>query len=36
LGLIPPSAGSTTMAGFTDTTAPIRFYRVQALRPLMP
>jgi len=36
LGLISPSAGSTTMAGITDTTAPARFYRVQAVRPLMP
>ena len=36
LGLIPPSAGSTTTAGFTDATAPVRFYRVQAVRPLLP
>jgi len=36
LGLISPSAGSTTTAGFTDTSAAARFYRVQAVRPLMP
>ena len=36
LGLISPFIGSTTTAGFTDTSAPARFYRVQAVRPLMP
>ncbi|MDB6068059.1 MAG: hypothetical protein JWR26_4267 [Pedosphaera sp.] len=36
LGLISPSAGATTTASFTDTTAPIRFYRVEAIRPLVP
>ena len=36
LGLVSPSAGSTTTAGFTDATAPARFYRVQAVRPLTP
>jgi len=36
LGLISPFAGSTTTAGFTDTTAPTRFYRVRAVRPLIP
>jgi hypothetical protein len=36
LGLISPFIGSTTTAGFTDTTAPMRFYRVQAVRPLTP
>ena len=36
LGLLSPSAGSTTAAGFTDTTAPMRFYRVEAVRPLAP
>jgi hypothetical protein len=36
LGLVSPSAGPTTTAGFTDTTAPARFYRVQAVRPLTP
>ena len=36
LGLVSPSAGPTTTAGFTDTNAPARFYRVQAVRPLTP
>ena len=36
LGLISPFAGSTTTAGFADTTTPMRFYRVQAVRPLIP
>jgi len=36
LGLVSPSAGSTTTAGFTDINAPARFYRVQAVRPLTP
>jgi hypothetical protein len=36
LGLVSPSAGATTSAGFTDTNAPDRFYRVQAVRPLTP
>jgi hypothetical protein len=36
LGLVSPFAGSTTTAGFGDTTAPNRFYRVQAVRPLIP
>ena len=36
LGLISPSAGSTTTAGFTATNAPSRFYRVQAVLPLSP
>ena len=35
LGLITPT-GSSTVEGFTDTNAPIRFYRVQAIRPLTP
>jgi hypothetical protein len=35
LGLVTPSAGSTTTAGFTDTSASARFYRIQAVRPLM-
>ncbi|MFZ0826567.1 MAG: hypothetical protein WAO02_04010 [Verrucomicrobiia bacterium] len=34
LGLVSPSAGSTTIAGFTDTNAPARFYRVEAVQPL--
>ena len=36
LGLVSPSAGSTTTSGFPDTSAPTRFYRVQAVRPLTP
>jgi hypothetical protein len=36
LGLVSPSGGSTTTAGFTDTNAPMRFYRVEAVRPLTP
>src|SRR5208337_3973774 len=36
LGLVSPSIGSTTTAGFTDTNAPMRYYRVQAVRPLTP
>jgi hypothetical protein len=36
LGLISPAPGSSTTNGFTDTDAPIRFYRVQAVRPLTP
>lgn len=35
LGLIAPDGGSTTR-GLADTNAPMRFYRVQAVRPLMP
>ena len=35
LGLIPPT-GSSTTGTFTDTNAPMRFYRVQAVRPLTP
>jgi len=36
LGLVSPSIGSTTTAGFGDTNAPLRFYRVEAVRPLTP
>jgi len=36
LGLISPSAGSSTTAGFSDTTGPMRFYHVKAVRPLTP
>jgi len=36
LGLISPSAGSSTTEGFTDTNLPARFYRVEAVRPLTP
>jgi hypothetical protein len=35
LGLVIP-AGSSTSRNFTDTNAPIRFYRVKAVRPLTP
>jgi hypothetical protein len=35
LGLITPD-GSSTMRSFTDADAPMRFYRVQAVRPLTP
>jgi len=33
LGLIAPDGPSTTRI-FADTNAPVRFYRVQAVRPL--
>jgi hypothetical protein len=36
LGLVAPSAGSTTTTGFTDTNAPAKFYRVGAKLPLSP
>ena len=35
LGLIAPD-GVTTTRGLADTNAPIRFYRVRAVRPLAP
>ena len=35
LGLIVPT-GSATTRTFTDTNLPVRFYRVQAVRPLAP
>jgi hypothetical protein len=35
LGLIAPDGASTTRS-FSDTNAPARFYRVRAVRPLMP
>ncbi len=35
LGLVTPD-GTSTSLNFTDTNAPTRFYRVQAVRPLMP
>jgi len=35
LGEIFPT-GSTTTRAFTDTNLPVRFYRVQAVRPLAP
>jgi hypothetical protein len=34
LGLISPSAGASTAAGFTGAAASMRFYRVEALLPL--
>ncbi len=36
LGLISPSAGSSTTQSLTDTSFPERFYRVQAVLPLSP
>lgn len=36
LGLVTPSVGASTTDVFADTNAPARFYRVQAVRPLMP
>jgi hypothetical protein len=36
LSLISPSAGSTTTRSFADTNAPMRFYRVEAVKPLSP
>jgi hypothetical protein len=36
LGLIAPSAGATTSAGYNDSKAPTRVYRVQAVIPLYP
>jgi hypothetical protein len=35
LDLITPT-GSSTMGSFADTNAPVRFYRVEAVRPLTP
>jgi len=35
LGLVAPDGASTTRI-FADTNAPMRFYRVQAVRPLAP
>ena len=35
LGLVP-SAGSLTSGSFTETNAPVRFYRIEAVRPLLP
>lgn len=34
LGLISPSAGASTSAGFTGTAASMRFYRVEVVLPL--
>ena len=36
LGLIAPSPGAATSSGFGDTNAPARYYRVEAVRPLIP
>jgi hypothetical protein len=36
LSLISPSAGSTTTRSFADINAPMRFYRVEAVKPLSP
>ena len=36
LGLIAPSAGSFTTSDFLQFSAPVRFYRVQAVVPLSP
>jgi hypothetical protein len=36
LGAISPDVGATTTRSFTDTNAPIRFYRIRAARPLTP
>lgn len=35
LGLISPDSGTTTRS-FADTNAPVRFYRVNAVKPLAP
>jgi hypothetical protein len=35
VGLIPPQ-GATTTSSITDTNVPVRFYRVEAVRPLTP
>ena len=34
--LVSPSAGSTTTASFSDTSAADRFYRIQPVQPLVP
>ena len=36
LGLVIPDAGSTTTRTFSDTSAPMRMYVIQAVRPLGP
>ena len=36
LGIIAPAVGVATTAAFTESNAPSRFYRVQAMRPLAP
>jgi hypothetical protein len=36
LGLISPDAGPTTTRGFTDSVSSQRFFRVEAVKPLLP
>ncbi len=36
LGLIPPDAGSTTTRTFMDSPSPLRFFEIEARRPLAP
>ena len=36
LGTILPSTGLSTTSAFTETNAPMRFYRVEAALPLSP
>lgn len=36
LGMISPSAGSSTFGSFADSKSPVRYYRIKAVRPLMP
>ena len=36
VGLVSPSAGSSTTAAFSDTSASSRFYRIQPVQPLVP
>jgi hypothetical protein len=36
LGTIAPDVGASTTRIFADTNAPIRFYRIRAVRPLVP
>jgi len=36
LSIIPPDSGISTFRTFTDTNTTARYYRVKAIRPLMP
>jgi hypothetical protein len=36
LGLIPPDPGDTTSRLFTDAPSPLRFFRIEATKPLLP
>jgi hypothetical protein len=36
LGFISPAGGATTTATFNDSSAPIRYFRIQAVSPLAP